>query len=49
MGLTSEHALGSYVKRSAVLDALYGGWQHGVLTMGRELLSTYAIPSGPQI
>jgi hypothetical protein len=49
MGLTSEHSLGSYVKRSAVLDALYGGWQQGVLTLGRELLSTYTIPSGPQI
>ncbi len=49
MGLTSEHALGSYVKRSAVLDALYGGWQQAVLTLGRDLLSTRAIPAGPQI
>jgi hypothetical protein len=49
MGLTSEHALGSYVKRSTVLDALYGGWQQAVLTLGRELLRTYAIPAGPQI
>ncbi len=49
MGLTAEHALGSYVKRSAVLDALYGGWQQGVLTVGRELLACQAIPVGPQI
>jgi hypothetical protein len=49
MGLTSEHALGSYVKRSAVLDALYGGWQQGVLSLGKELLDNCAIPSGPQI
>ena len=49
MGLTSEHDLGSYVKRSVVLDALYGGWQHGLLTLGRELLTTHAIPAGPQI
>jgi hypothetical protein len=49
MGLTAEHALGSYVKRSAVLDALYGGWQQAVLTLGRELLRTHTIPAGPQI
>jgi hypothetical protein len=49
MGLTAEHALGSYVKRSAVLDALYGGWQQAVLTVGRELLRTHEIPAGPQI
>jgi hypothetical protein len=49
MGLTSEHALGSFVKRSTVLDALYGGWQQAVLTVGRELLRTHAIPAGPQI
>lgn len=49
MGLTAEHDLGSYVKRSAVLDALYGGWQQSVLTLGRDLLSTHAIPAGPQI
>jgi hypothetical protein len=49
MGLTSEHVLGSYVKRSAVLDALYGGWQQAILTMGRDLLRTHEIPSGPQI
>lgn len=49
MGLTSEHALGSYVKRSFVLDALYGGWQQGVLALGRELLATRSIPVGPQI
>jgi hypothetical protein len=49
MGLTSEHALGTYVKRSVVLDALYGGWQQAMLTLGRDLLRTHAIPSGPQI
>jgi hypothetical protein len=49
MGLTSEHALGSYVKRSAVLEGLYGGWQQAVLTLGRDLLRTGAIPAGPQI
>jgi hypothetical protein len=49
MGLTSEHALGAYVKRSTVLDALYGGWQQAVLTLGTELLSTHVIPAGPQI
>jgi hypothetical protein len=46
MGLTSEHALGSYVKRSAVLDALYGGWQQAMLALGEELLRTHEIPSG---
>jgi hypothetical protein len=49
MGLTSEHALGSYVKRSAVLDALYGGWQQATLSLGTDLLRTHQIPSGPQI
>ncbi|MCW2515204.1 MAG: caiA [Mycobacterium sp.] len=49
MGLTSEHTLGCYVKRSAVLDALYGGWQQAMLTVGSELLRTGEIPSGPQI
>jgi hypothetical protein len=49
MGLTFEHVLGSYVKRSAVLDALYGGWQHAILDVGRDLLRTHEIPTGPQI
>jgi hypothetical protein len=49
MGLTSEHALGTFVKRSVILDALYGGWQQGGLALGRELLATRVIPAGPQI
>lgn len=49
MGLTFEHALGTYVKRSTVLDSLYGGWEQTVLTLGRELLRTRTIPSGPHV
>ncbi|MCV7282424.1 acyl-CoA dehydrogenase [Mycolicibacterium flavescens] len=38
IGLSSEHALGGYVARSRVLDALYGGWQDAIHDIGERLL-----------
>jgi hypothetical protein len=45
-GLTVEHALGGYVKRSLVLDALYGRWQHAMQAVGEQLLASRVIPRG---
>ncbi|MGV0793242.1 acyl-CoA dehydrogenase family protein [Mycolicibacterium sp. XJ1819] len=39
IGLTQEHALGAYVARSRVLDALYGGWQDAIPAIGQQLLT----------
>lgn len=49
IGLTSEHPLGSYVKRARILDALYGGWRESTHGIGMTLLRTESIPSGPRI
>lgn len=49
IGLTSEHALGGYVKRSRVLDALYGGWRHAMQGIGEQLLAARAIPRGVRV
>ncbi|WP_396903617.1 acyl-CoA dehydrogenase family protein [Mycolicibacterium phlei] len=38
IGLTSEHALGRYVARARVLDALYGGWEDAIHDIGEHLL-----------
>jgi len=46
MGLTAEHTLGSYVKRSRILDALYGRWQHTMRAVGEQLLASRVIPRG---
>jgi hypothetical protein len=46
MGLTSEHALGGYVKRFRTLDALYGRSQQTVRTLGERLLASRVIPRG---
>jgi Acyl-CoA dehydrogenase, C-terminal domain len=46
MGLTSEHALGGYVKRFHVLDALYGRWRQTMRAVGEQLLESRVIPRG---
>jgi hypothetical protein len=46
MGLTAEFALGNYVKRSRILDALYGRWQQTTRAVGEELLASRVIPRG---
>ena len=49
MGLTSEHALGGYVKRSRTLDALHGRWQYAMRAIGEQLLASRAIPRGVRV
>lgn len=49
IGLSLEHPLGAYVKRSRVLDALYGGWEISVHDIGKRLLDTRIIPAGPHL
>lgn len=49
MGLTAEHPLGNYVKRSRTLDALHGRWQHAMRAIGEELLTARAIPQGVRV
>lgn len=44
MGLTQEHALGSYVRRGFVLDAAYGGWRATSRGLGERLLSMPQLP-----
>jgi alkylation response protein AidB-like acyl-CoA dehydrogenase len=46
MGLTAEHALGGYVKRFRILDALYGRWQQTMRAVGEQLLASRVIPRG---
>lgn len=45
IGLTVEHPLGGYVKRSRILDALYGGWQTSVRHIGKRLLADGMMPA----
>lgn len=49
MGLTSEHALGGYVRRARTLDALHGRWQYAMRAIGEELLTSRAIPRGVRV
>lgn len=49
MGLTVEHPLGGYVKRSRILDGLHGGWQQAMRTVGNRLLASRAIPQGVRV
>lgn len=49
IGLTWEHPLGAYVKRSRILDALYGGWQASLRDIGTRLLDTRTVPVGPSL
>ncbi len=49
MGLTAEHPLGNYVKRSRTLDALHGGWHHAMRALGEGLLTARAIPQGVRV
>ena len=46
IGLTSEHPLGGYVKRFRTLDALYGGWQRAMHSVGERLLASRVVPRG---
>ncbi len=46
IGLTSEHPLGGYVKRFRTLDALYGGWQRTMHSVGEQLLASRVVPRG---
>ncbi|MBJ7336408.1 acyl-CoA dehydrogenase family protein [Mycolicibacterium sp.] len=49
IGLTAEHPLGNYVKRSRTLDALHGRWQHAMRAIGEELLAARTIPQGVRV
>jgi Acyl-CoA dehydrogenase, C-terminal domain len=49
IGLTTEHALPGYVKRSRVLDALYGGWATSTTDIGGELLAAGSVPSAARL
>jgi len=49
IGLTFEHPLGGYVKRSRILDALYGGWQTSVRHIGKRLLDDGHLPAGSAV
>ena len=49
IGLTTEHALPDYVKRSRVLDALYGGWAASTTDIGGELLAAGSVPSAARL
>ncbi|WP_029116518.1 acyl-CoA dehydrogenase family protein [Mycobacterium sp. URHB0044] len=49
IGLTTEHALPGYVKRSRVLDALYGGWAASTTDIGGELLAAGSVPSAARL
>jgi hypothetical protein len=49
IGLTTEHALPGYVKRSRVLDALYGGWATSTTDIGRQLLAAGSVPSAARL
>ena len=44
-----EDALGGYVKRFRILDALYGSWQHTVRAVGEQLLASRVIPRGVSV
>jgi Acyl-CoA dehydrogenase, C-terminal domain len=46
IGLISGHPLGRYVKRFRTLDALYGGWQRTMHSVGEQLLASRAVPRG---
>ena len=49
IGLTTEHALPGYVKRSRVLDALYGGWATSTTDIGGDLLAAGSVPSAARL
>lgn len=49
IGLTAEHALPGYVKRSRILDAMYGGWADSMTDIGRQLLVSRSVPPAARL
>ncbi|OBH01635.1 hypothetical protein A5692_17150 [Mycobacterium sp. E342] len=49
IGLTTEHALSGYVKRSRILDAMYGGWADSMKDIGRQLLVSRSLPPAARL
>jgi hypothetical protein len=49
IGLTTEHALPTYVQRARILDALYGGWSAALHDIGNHLLAISAVPTGDRL
>jgi alkylation response protein AidB-like acyl-CoA dehydrogenase len=49
IGLTTEHALPTYVQRARILDALYGGWSAALHDIGNHLLAASAVPAGDRL
>lgn len=49
IGLTTEHALPTFVQRARVLDALYGSWSDAITEIGAQLLGAVAVPPGDRL